>query len=293
MTTTTRTSPDPPTRAAASFRPVWEWARRVHLRTREHRSAFARLEAAQRRFVSVEESVGGPSYAWPAEPLYEWSRRVEYPFVVQALAAAGGRPLRLLDAGSGVTFFDVFLSHEPGLRVECVDRDPTYPDRMARTCRLLATSPPAFHVGDLTGRLPFEDRSFDVALCVSVLEHLPEGTLLPALRELWRLVAPGGALIFTMDVTLAGAGEGLPLEGVPEFAAELSRVVGSLHPLPAKMPVDLLTPQRPGYALAPQRLGGRVVRPGPRAWWLDWKQVPLPRFDPLACLLCVAPKPGR
>ena len=43
--------------------------------------------------------------------------------------------------------------------------------------------------------LPFEDRSFDVVLCVEVLRYLPEPG--PALREMARVLRPGGLCVCT------------------------------------------------------------------------------------------------
>lgn len=45
--------------------------------------------------------------------------------------------------------------------------------------------------------MPAESHSFDVVTCISVVEHLPEKSR--ALRELVRLVKPGGIVILTFD----------------------------------------------------------------------------------------------
>lgn len=50
-------------------------------------------------------------------------------------------------------------------------------------------------VSDITS-IPAHDSSFDVVLCTEVLEHVPDS--LAALRELTRLVRPGGQLIITV-----------------------------------------------------------------------------------------------
>jgi SAM-dependent methyltransferase len=45
-------------------------------------------------------------------------------------------------------------------------------------------------------RMPFADNSFDLALALDVIEHLPDD--LPALRELFRTLRPGGSLLVTV-----------------------------------------------------------------------------------------------
>lgn len=53
-------------------------------------------------------------------------------------------------------------------------------------------------IGDLVC-LPFEDKAFDLALCLEVLEHLPEP--LVTLREIQRVLRPGGRLYFSVPMT--------------------------------------------------------------------------------------------
>ena len=64
--------------------------------------------------------------------------------------------------------------------------------------------------------LPFEDGSFDVALCCQVLEHLPFDQFGPALSELWR-VTRVGAIISLPDVTRSGF-VAAKLPKIPPFA---------------------------------------------------------------------------
>ena len=61
----------------------------------------------------------------------------------------------------------------------------------------LAKRPPV--VADVT-RIPFRDRAFDSALCTEVLEHLPDPGR--CLNEIHRVVKPGGAVLFTVPMTM-------------------------------------------------------------------------------------------
>jgi SAM-dependent methyltransferase len=58
----------------------------------------------------------------------------------------------------------------------------------------------ARHVGEVVEgsvmEMPFADASFDLAVCLDVIEHLPDDR--GALRELRRVLAPGGALLVTV-----------------------------------------------------------------------------------------------
>ena len=46
--------------------------------------------------------------------------------------------------------------------------------------------------------LPYGDATFDRALCLDVLEHLPHTDQPKALAELWRVLIPGGELLVTV-----------------------------------------------------------------------------------------------
>lgn len=54
-------------------------------------------------------------------------------------------------------------------------------------------------VADAT-RLPYPDESFDNAICISVIEHVPGDGDTVAMAELWRVLRPGGVLHLTTNV---------------------------------------------------------------------------------------------
>jgi SAM-dependent methyltransferase len=97
------------------------------------------------------------------------------------------RPARILDAGCGSGRNMVELAHA----------GPVTGIELSKTSVLLAR---ARQVGEVIEGsvldMPFEPGSFDLAVSLDVIEHLQED--LDALRELRRVVAPGGALLVTV-----------------------------------------------------------------------------------------------
>ena len=87
---------------------------------------------------------------------------------------------RVLDAGCG----EGVLVDEYASRLSIEGVDANYASPRVRS-------------GLLTS-LPFDEASFDRALCLDVLEHLPLGDQLPALRELHRVLVPGGELLLSV-----------------------------------------------------------------------------------------------
>jgi SAM-dependent methyltransferase len=122
----------------------------------------------------------------PLEP----SRYLELPWARRVLAARPGE--RVLDLASP-KLLAVALARE-GVEVVSVDAFGSEVD----TWRRLAALPRlTFEVAD--GRaLPFPDESFDHAYSVSVLEHIEGDGAATALRELARVVRPGGRVAVTL-----------------------------------------------------------------------------------------------
>ena len=102
------------------------------------------------------------------------------------LAAAGGRP-RILDAGCGSG--RNMLELAPHGEVTGVEL--SLPSAELARARGLGEV-----IGGSLEELPLADNSFDLAVCLDVVEHLQDDER--ALRELRRVVAPGGALLVTV-----------------------------------------------------------------------------------------------
>ena len=116
-------------------------------------------------------------------------KRWEYPW---ALGRAGLEPgARVLDAGAGDSIFPVYLARQ-GYRVTAVDLEFT------GTLGELHGVEVDYLRADMTD-LPLPDAHFDAVFCISVIEHLPEERIPVAMRELRRVLRPGGALLLTTD----------------------------------------------------------------------------------------------
>ncbi|MGH8751331.1 MAG: class I SAM-dependent methyltransferase [Burkholderiales bacterium] len=141
---------------------------------------------------------------WVADPLHQWSRQWEYPFVFSRISEYAGNPdrqLNILDAGSGVTFFPYFLaSRFSNAELSCYDHDRSLEavysglnGRVQQTAK--------FVPGDLR-HLPFGDNTFDIIYCISVLEHTDAYAAIAA--EFRRVLKETGMLVVTFDISIDG-----------------------------------------------------------------------------------------
>ena len=173
--------------------------------------------AASRSFLKQNhEILKSYSHRWVADPFAQWSRQWEYPWVVHQLRARFPRGgARVLDAGSGLTFFPFHLS-SLGFEVHGVDSD----SRLESLFRKIAPGSSrsvAFRPGDLR-KLPFADNFFDAIYCVSVLEHTDAYAEIVA--EFHRVLRPGGLALITFDICVNGMADISPAR-----AQELIRVL--------------------------------------------------------------------
>lgn len=180
---------------------------------------------------------------WAKDTFRLWSRRWEYPFVAERVIAhahqshaqssdaqqsdakpASGEAYRVLDAGSGVTYFPYYLCREIGARCEvtCFDSNPTY-HAMFRQINANTANAAAQKVKFVEGmlqKMPFETNHFDAVCCISVLEHTSNYSEI--LDEFNRVLKPGGVLVITFDLSLDGRFE-LPRDTAEELLRELEQ----------------------------------------------------------------------
>jgi ubiquinone/menaquinone biosynthesis C-methylase UbiE len=115
--------------------------------------------------------------------------------VRDALGAVPGE--RILDVGCGPGFYVAELAEQVGPEGAVVGIDGSPQMLAAAARRSGGRENVAFHEADATS-LPVDDRSFDGAVCVQVLEYVDDVDT--ALAELYRVLRPGGrAVIWDVD----------------------------------------------------------------------------------------------
>ena len=107
---------------------------------------------------------------------------------------ARGRSMRILDSGCGAGVIMEELLRR-GHRVYGIDISPDMLRETAETLKEFHLDGDALRVGTVEG-LDFPDRSFDLCLCIGVLQYLEDDEL--ALKELARVTKPEGHVIISL-----------------------------------------------------------------------------------------------
>jgi SAM-dependent methyltransferase len=132
-------------------------------------------------------------------------REFEYPWAYFATPVRSGSDV--LDFGGGLGGFQLVLARA-GCRVVNVDPGmdatgigwPCDDSSMRRLNRLFGTSVQLRNT--VIERAELADDAFDVAYSLSVLEHLPPDELATAMKEVHRVLRPGGHFVMTVDLFL-------------------------------------------------------------------------------------------
>jgi len=183
---------------------------------------FSRLEEFSNNFITQNsEALSAYSRKWITDPLHQWSRQWEYPFVFSEIekyaVVHSGRPIKIFDAGSGITFFPYFLKQTfDTATLTCCDSDAALPETFRAINEQAGTDIEFLHKDIRSTGLG--SSSFDIVYCVSVLEHTKNYDEI--IKEFVRILKDSGILIVTFDVSLDGRSD-IPVGEVRKLLATL------------------------------------------------------------------------
>lgn len=148
---------------------------------------------------------------------FEWLRMWEYSRAIVESKCFGGK--KVLDAGGAGTVFSYFLS-ALGNDVTAIDLNEEFVQGANKTAEEFGMKL-TNEVADITS-MPFEDGSFDIVFCVSVIEHIEWLGQGDAIKEISRVLKPEGIAVVTFDYGSKGAD--YPVTNVPHLELFLNEM---------------------------------------------------------------------
>lgn len=125
-------------------------------------------------------------------------RRIALGSLARALKGRDQRQVKLLDLACGNgRFLRQILAAFPRIPATGLDLSPAY---CAEARTRLADWPQVDIITGAVEQAPFESESFDAATCVYLFHELPPRIRRDALREIARVLKPGGVLVFADSI---------------------------------------------------------------------------------------------
>lgn len=186
-------------------------------------STFLELEKFNDEFlVRNKHELAEYHGKWTNDSFHTWSRQYEYPFfyesVVDYINKNPGKEVRILDAGSGLTFFPYLLSEKfPNVVVTCTDYDSILNSGFEKINKN-QKGKVKFIQSDLRQRV-FEPGSFDFIYCVSVLEHTSEFKQI--IENFHTYLSEIGEFVLSFDISVDGDRD-IPVAGANKLIKELN-----------------------------------------------------------------------
>jgi len=182
-------------------RKLSRYANFVTRRTLRYISKVRKIPTSYAGVIWTKDVVGSSTLPYPV-------RRIEYPWAI--LNAALDKPMKILDIGSGVSVFPIYLASK-GHEVFSIDNDEILMNRISPRLAKWCSATVKYSADDIT-KLEFEDNTFDRVFCISVIEHLEEEIVdgkpvnfhkynldIKAIGEMLRVLKPNGVLILTFE----------------------------------------------------------------------------------------------
>lgn len=168
-------------------------------------------------------------YDWSAPLLFVGTRQRSYRQLLMASGAQFGD--RVLDVGCGPGYFARMLAQAVGPNGSVVGIDAA-PEMIEYASRKAHSLPNCRFQSGAAESLAFADACYDVVVSSLMLHHLPDELRLQAVREMWRVLNPGGTLLLA-DFSIPQQGAWRLIASVTGHNA-MRRRVSPLEPLVAQ-----------------------------------------------------------
>jgi 2-polyprenyl-3-methyl-5-hydroxy-6-metoxy-1,4-benzoquinol methylase len=180
---------------------------------------YSKIAHEATNFINRESFGASSKYIkkW-GHSLKHCSRLFEYPLVLDNINNMKLGKSKILDYGSGFTFFP-FMLGQLDFEVHAADIDP-----LIKTCFEKSTSQykPVFNLSK-NGQLEFyNDNFFDFIYSISVLEHSPVESYEHIFGELYRVINVNGKMLITFDISLDGKSS-INLENLKVFLKSIDK----------------------------------------------------------------------
>jgi SAM-dependent methyltransferase len=155
-----------------------------------------------RQYERVLKASGVAHRDWCEHRLWEYASMMQQLDELQISEAA-----RIIDTGSGGSFFPPYLATHGFPNLELTDWVGVLEDGMnygdcrpdVEAQRMFSGAALPLHLLLLEDMSVLATGTYDIAMCISSIEHVPGGHHDAALRELCRITKPGGYLFITSD----------------------------------------------------------------------------------------------
>jgi len=130
-----------------------------------------------------------------------WLTADEYDRFISWLRLEPGQHVLEVASGSGGP--SRYLAHQTGCNVTGIDANENGVETATRALNeKILKDRITYKVADANGTLPFEDNTFDAAMCIDSMNHFPDRA--DVFREWHRILRPGRRAVFTDPVVITG-----------------------------------------------------------------------------------------
>lgn len=144
----------------------------------------------------------------------------EYRQIIKGLELDKGGNKSILDLG-GASCHLTFYAALKGFKVTSLDINPTIIDTQKEISLKMGITNLKTEIEDMRDLTKYQDESFDMVMSASVMEHLTADDQIKSLKEIYRVLKPGGrvAVSFDYGIPAPGLNPDLPPPHDPPFIA--------------------------------------------------------------------------